>query len=122
MFGERFHAFKRDLLDEFERHRPSAQAYSPISFFFNFSHNVLKGTVIDSLLWGEARHVTLNDLLTGISPGEGQSAARVTLANTLMDYARANPHKIRGRLMPVIVYDPGAGRQAFSVAMRKLRA
>ena len=38
-----------------------------------------------------------------------------------MDYARANPHKIRGRLMPVIVYDPAAGRQAYAVAIRKLR-
>jgi len=37
-----------------------------------------------------------------------------------MGYARANPHRIRGRLMPVIVYDPQAGRQAFSVALRKL--
>ena len=27
-----------------------------------------------------------------------------------MGYARANPHQIRGRLMPVIVYDPAAGR------------
>jgi hypothetical protein len=38
-----------------------------------------------------------------------------------MAYARANPHKIRGKLMPVIVYDPQAGRQAFSVTMRKLK-
>jgi hypothetical protein len=120
-FAARFHASKADLLDEFEHHRPTPQAYSPLSFFFNFSHNVLKGTIIDSLLWGEARHVTLNDMLSGISSADGQSAARLTLANTLMDYARANPHRIRGRLMPVIVYDPGAGRQAFSIAMRKLR-
>lgn len=120
-FAARFRELRADLLDEFERHRPSARTYSPLNFFFNFSHNVLKGTVIDSLLWSEARHVTLNDLLSGVAPGEAQRAARLTLANTLMDYARANPHKIRGRLMPVIVYDPGAGRQAFSVAMRKLR-
>jgi hypothetical protein len=38
-----------------------------------------------------------------------------------MAYARANPHKIRGRLTPVIVYDPQAGRQAFAVTMRKLK-
>jgi hypothetical protein len=38
-----------------------------------------------------------------------------------MDYARANPQTIRGRLMPVIVYDPGKGRQAFGVALKKLR-
>jgi hypothetical protein len=39
---------------------------------------------------------------------------------TLMAYARSNPDRIRGRLMPVIVYDPQAGRRAFSVAMEKL--
>ena len=33
-----------------------------------------------------------------------------------MAYARANPHRIRGRLMPVIVYDPGTGREAFGVS------
>jgi len=38
-----------------------------------------------------------------------------------MGYARANPQRIRGRPMPVIVYDPGAGRRAYSVTMQKLR-
>ena len=28
-----------------------------------------------------------------------------------MGYARANPHRIRGRLCPVIVYDPASGRE-----------
>ena len=42
------------------------------------------------------------------------------LATTLMGYARSNPDRIRGRLMPVIVYDPQAGRRAFSIAMEKL--
>jgi len=37
-----------------------------------------------------------------------------------MSYARAHPHKIRGRLTPVIVYDPAAGRLAFGGAMRAL--
>jgi hypothetical protein len=38
-----------------------------------------------------------------------------------MGYARDNPHRIRGRLRPVIVYDWQSGREAFAVAMRKLR-
>ena len=42
-------------------------AYSPLSFFFNFSHNVVKGAVIDALLRGEPWRLTLNDLLTAIS-------------------------------------------------------
>jgi hypothetical protein len=42
-------------------------------------------------------------------------------ATTLMDYARRNPDRIRGRLTPVIVYDPATGRHAFGAAMRRLR-
>jgi hypothetical protein len=38
-----------------------------------------------------------------------------------MGYARSSPDRIGGRLMPVIVYDPRAGRRAFAVAMRKLK-
>jgi hypothetical protein len=118
-FRERFHTYKADLIAELEPHRPTEQAYSPLSFFFNFSHNVLKGTVVDALLQGRPWPVSLNDLLTGI-PREA-SEAREALAVTLMGYARSAPDRIRGRLMPVIVYDPAAGRQAFGVTMRKMR-
>ncbi len=38
-----------------------------------------------------------------------------------MAYARSNPDRIRGRLMPVIVYDPESGHRAFALAMRKMR-
>jgi hypothetical protein len=120
-FREAFHGYRADLLPAFESYRPTDQAYSPLNFFFNFSHNVVKGTVIDALLEGRAWPITFNHLLTGRADDAAPPAERERLARTLMDYARANPHKIRGRLMPVIVYDPAAGRQAYAVAMRKLR-
>ena len=62
-FLELFTKHKPALMAAFERHRPTETAYSPLSFFFNFSHNVVKGTVIDALLWGEAWELSLNDLL-----------------------------------------------------------
>jgi hypothetical protein len=117
----RFHRHRQALLEEFERHRPSHHAYSPMCVSFNFSHNVLKGTVIDALLWGEVWNLTFNDLLTGSPPGEPEGETKAALANTLMAYARSSPDRIRGRLMPVITYDPLAGRQAFGVAMRKMK-
>jgi hypothetical protein len=120
-FREGFKRYADDLLAHFERFRPSLHTYSPMSFFFNFSHNVLKGTVVDALLAGEPWQVTLNDLATALECGEPRADAKEALARTLMAYARANPHKIRGRLTPVIVYDAQAGRQAFSVTMRKLK-
>jgi hypothetical protein len=116
-FADLFAAHRSDLLEAFEGYRPRDDAYSPLSFFFNFSHNVLKGTVVDALLHGRAWNVSLNDLLT-----ESGEPDKIALATTLMGYARRNPDRIRGRLMPVIVYDPATGREAFTAAMRKLRS
>ena len=109
------------LLGAFERYKPSPDMYSPLSFFFNFSHNVLKGMVVDALLRGRAWPLTFDDMLTTLSRDTAEAAAKQELAATLMGYARANPDTIRGRPMPVIVYDPSTGRDAFAVTMRKLR-
>jgi hypothetical protein len=119
-FADGFARHKAALLEAFQRHRPGDAAYSPLSFYFNFSHNVVKGTVVDALLWGEAWDVSMNDLLTGVSRAGLEPGLQQLLATTLMGYARSNPDRIRGRLMPVIVYDPQAGRRAFSVTMEKL--
>jgi hypothetical protein len=108
------------VLAESAAHRPVDGAYSPLAFFFNFSHNVLKGTVVDALLRGRPWTVTFNDLLTGLPRDAELNAQRLDLATTLMGYARTNPNRIRGRLMPVIVYDPDAGRRAFAVTMAKI--
>jgi len=122
LFASLFAAHRDDMLEAFERFRPRDDAYSPLSFFFNFSHNVLKGTVVDALLRGKAWDVSFNDLLTSFPNDEATSAQRTSLATTLMGYARRNPDRIRGRLMPVIVYDPSTGREAFTAALRKLRS
>jgi hypothetical protein len=116
-FRERFLGYRADLLVTFERFRPSERHFSPLSFFFNFSHNVLKGIVIDALLRGEPWSLTFDDLLTA----NGEGAQKERLATTLMGYARANPDTINGRPTPVIVYDPESGREAFGVTLRKLR-
>jgi hypothetical protein len=121
-FADVFARRKAELLEAFQKYRPSETAYSPLSFFFNFSHNVVKGAVIDALLWGEAWDVSLNDLLTGVPRAGLEDGSQQLLATTLMAYARSNPDRIRGRLMPVIVYDPQAGRRAYSVAIEKLSA
>jgi hypothetical protein len=119
-FVDGFRRHKGALLESFQRYRPADTGYSPLSFFFNFSHNVVKGTVVDALLWGEAWDVSLNDLLTGVPRAGLEDDAQQLLATTLMAYARSNPDRIRGQLMPVIVYDPQAGRRAYTVAMEKL--
>jgi hypothetical protein len=110
------------LVETFQRFKPSAESYSPLSFFFNFSHNVLKGMVVDALLRGRAWPLTFDDMLTALSRDAAEAALKHELAATLMGYARANPDTIRGRPMPVIVYDPSTGRDAFAVTMRKILA
>jgi len=120
-FRDRFEACRDDLLPEMEALRPSLHAYSPLSFFFNFCQNVLKGTVVDALLRGAAWPLSLNDLLTAVPRDAQGDADKQALAQTLMGYARSRPDRIRGRLTPVIVYDPPAGRQAFAVTLRKLK-
>jgi hypothetical protein len=128
-FRDQFAAHRDDLAADFEQHRPVDGAYTPLSFFFNFSHNVLKGTVVDALLRGEPWNVSFNEMLAATSvrrtPHTSETATadgddRERLARTLMEYARANPDRIGGRLMPVIVYDPRAGHRAFRVMMEKV--
>lgn len=119
-FKARFREHQNELVAEFAPFRPSEQAYSPLSFFFNFAHNVRKGTIVDALLRAEPWRISFNDLLTGLPHGDERNVRRELLANTLMTYARLNPDRIRGRLMPVIVYDPLAGRQAFGTTLRRL--
>lgn len=110
----------RDLLRESEHHRPSNLRYSPVALFFNFPHNVLKGTVIDALLRGVPWDITLNDLFTAFPRTEALERSRRTLAETLMGYARSSPDPYRGRLVPSIVYDPALGRRVFSKTIARL--
>jgi hypothetical protein len=120
-FRDLFRTHRDALLEEFEAVRPVDQRYSPLSFFFNFSHNVVKGAAVDALFRARPWGLTLNDLLNGEPRDEPDGASREALASTLMGHARRNPNRIRGRLMPVIVYDPNSGKQAYSVAIAKLK-
>ena len=120
-FRDRFRASRDEYLTAFEPFRPNERDYSPLSFFFNFAHNVRKGAVVDALLRQEPWRISFDDLLTGLPLGDARNTEKHRLATTLMTYARLNPDRIRGQLMPVIVYDPAAGRQAFGVTMRRLK-
>jgi hypothetical protein len=122
--AEAFEPQRQAIVGAMEPFRPSADAYSPLGFFFNFSYNLVKGAVVDAMLWGEPWPISLNELLTAAPspvPGAPPPARRETLAVTLMDYARKNPEKIRGKLMPVIVYDPVTGGRTFATALALLR-
>jgi hypothetical protein len=104
---------RRSLAGESESLKPDECIYSPLGFFFNFSQNVLKAAVVDAVLWGEPARLSLNDLFTGVAESEADAVAKARRAAILAQYAQARPDPIAGRLQPVIVYDPVAGRRAF---------
>jgi hypothetical protein len=110
------------LLPAMEAHRPREAGYWPIALFFNFSQNVLKGAVVDALFRGQAAPIGLNELFGGPLKDPADGEARANLARRLTGYARLNPDTIRGRLSPVIVYDPVVGRQHFGGAIRALKS
>lgn len=109
-----------ELRPRFEALAPTPAAYSPISWFFNFSHNVIKGTIIDACFREEAWTVSYSDLLTGPHGGHSPLPSREALARTLMEYARRSPQRIRGELLPVIVYDVDAGRACHAATLAAL--
>ena len=119
-FSRLFLRHRASLLADADAHRPTEEAYSPIALFFNFSQNLMKGMLVDAMLWGEPWRLTLNDLLTGVPRDDPKGPERQRLAKTLMGYARSNPDPIRGKLMPVIVYDPQTGHQAFAATLRAI--
>lgn len=108
------------LVEAFARFRPLDRHYSPLSFYYAFSHNLIKGAVVDALLLGETWDVTLNDLFTGLAQDDARNNRKIRLAQTLERYARLHPDNIGGRLAPMVVYDPAAGRRSFAAAMRVL--
>jgi hypothetical protein len=121
-FRQRFLARADHWAAALEPHRPADGVYCPLALFFNFSQNVLKGTVIDAALWGEPRPLSLDSLFTAWPKDAANHQSKLRLLDTLMGYARANPDRIRGKLMPVIVYDVVAGRRAFGAMLRAIRA
>jgi hypothetical protein len=121
-FSRLFRRHQKALLEEFELQRPSERDYSPISFFFNFSHNLIKGMVVDAVLRGTPWSLTLDDLLTGFPRDDGVSESKKRLAQVLMGYARSSRDTIRGRPVPAVVYDPRSGRRAFADAIQRATA
>jgi len=120
-FRETFLRHKASLLEEIESHRPSESFYSPLSFAFNFSHNTLKAIVVDAVLRSEPWDLSLNDLFSGLPRHADQSGPKEALARVLTDYGHQSPDRFRGRLVPVIFYDPRVGRRFFKQTLERLR-
>ncbi|HEX5070546.1 MAG TPA: hypothetical protein VFV78_10065 [Vicinamibacterales bacterium] len=119
---ELFGRHRPALVESFAAHRPLDRAYSPLSLFFNFSQNLLKGAVIDALVMGEAWGLSLNDMFTALPAGHAKHAGKERLARTVMAYAKMSPDIVSGRPVPAVVYDPVTARRSFAAAMKVLAA
>ena len=64
--------------------------------------------------------MSLNDLFSGFPRDADRNRRCREAAEVLMGYARANPDPYRGRLVPVIVYDPRKARRAYVDTLAKL--
>jgi hypothetical protein len=117
---ELFERHRSNLVQSFAPHRPLDRAYSPLSLFFNFSQNLLKGAVIDALVMGEAWNLSLNDMFTALPAGDAKHAGKERLARTVMAYAKMSPDIVSGRPVAAVVYDPVTARRSFALAMKVL--
>jgi hypothetical protein len=120
-FRALFDKYRGALLEEFEKHRPSEQIYSPLSFNFNFPHNAVKGFVASAISRGGVAPLPVNDLLTGIPRTPELEQGRKILVKELTDQARTSPDIIRGRPVPIFSYDPYRGIRKFVKAIGVIR-
>ncbi len=109
------------LLEEFEAHRPSRDAYSPLALHFNFPHNVLVAIVTLALLEGKPRELPLNVLfveeLSGLSGEETQQ----DLALTLMAFSRGSAHRLGYQGAMLVAYDHFSGLRSFTMTTETIR-
>jgi len=115
---ELFERHRSALIEAFAPHRPLDRAYSPLSLFFNFSQNLLKGAIVDALVMGEPWNLSLNDMFTALPAGDPRHAGKERLARTVMAYAKLHPDTVSGRPVPAVVYDPVTARRSFAAAMK----
>jgi len=120
-FRDLFSTYGKDLLAEFEAHRPSQHDYSPIAFNFNFPHNIVKAITVNAAGHGQASTITLNDLLCGFPRDEYLKQAKMKLLGQLLEYGRLSPEMLHGRAYPILVYDPLLGHRNFTKTMSILK-
>ncbi|MEZ4425675.1 MAG: hypothetical protein R3E98_19935 [Gemmatimonadota bacterium] len=108
------------LRDLFELVRPTATAYSPLSFGCNFLRNAVVASVVQSMGSTE-RRPSLSTVLLGeageeIAPPPGATAQ---VAHELMRFASV-PHRLGAHGAPLIVYDPRDAPRRWDMTLRAL--
>ena len=104
------------LLDELEGHRPSKEAYAPLSLHFNFPHNALVALLSMALLAGAPQPTPLNALFERDAGGQ-----RAALARAMTDFAGGSASRLGARGAMLVAYDPYSGLRSFTLTVDALR-
>jgi hypothetical protein len=121
-FRALFSRHRDALLEDFGRHRPRVDHYSPLEIHFNFPHNALVAKVLIALHRGSDLNLPIDALLR--SPGvDDEIGERMTteFARMLMNYSGVNPEGYDQHGAMFVVYDPKAGLRHFNMAMSVIR-
>jgi hypothetical protein len=109
-----------ELLGEFEKHRPSPKAYTPIAFQCNFLCNAVVA-IVDTAIASGAPHPTLNALFAGYGRDAATSDRLSAYSESLMAYAVEHRTGASAADAPLIVYDPFEGVHRFNETLRELQ-
>ena len=120
-FRQLFEKYKDALMEEFARHRPSKETFSPLSFHFSFPHNGMVASVMVALLDGSSSDLPFDALLTRAAASEGEAGSRSALAQRLMDYSGSSPEGFDAHGAVLVVYEPRAGLRHYSMTMATIR-
>ena len=112
---ELLEAHAAELLADLEPHRPTKDAYAPLSLHFNFPHNALVAILSIALATGVPQPRPLNDLF-----GRDRDGGLVRLALDLTEYSgvvdRLGAHGAR-----LVAYDPFSGMRSYTLTADTLR-
>jgi hypothetical protein len=115
------------LLEEMEEHRPTKDAYAPLSLLFNFPHNALVAAVTVALMEGRPRSLGLNDLFdeeafAGAGAATvGSPESRKEFALALMRFSHGNAARVGYQGAPLVAYDPLTALRTYSMTRKALR-
>jgi hypothetical protein len=112
---------RAELMEEFEKHRPTPKTYTPIAFHCNFLCNAVVA-IVDTAIATGAPHPSLNALFMG-KPHDPAAADRLAAySESLMAYAVENRTGTGAGEAPLIVYDPFEGVHRFNETLRELQS
>jgi hypothetical protein len=121
-FRELFARHRDALLEDFERHRPRPDRYSPIQLHFNFPHNALVAKVLIALHRGSPVNIPMDALFRSPAPGDTDEGRMTSeFARTLMNYSGVNPEGYDQHGAMFVVHDAKAGLRHFNMALLTIR-